>query len=309
MRLNKKIVLVVILALVIALAGTTYIFAEGHGKYKEPANGREGLPSSVKFNPDTNEYYDSNLGEWDSNAQTYRYVEPKITPTPEGYIAPKYSTATLEDWINNHKDSNDPVDVALMKYFEAMPEYYKNHPELGLSSKWEVGGEEGGPLTIVTDLGIKGLPQLLKYVDWQNPWNLTIVAEIAIDEICRTMTPYTGTDDQIVAQWRDAFNNRISNAKSKVDDIAQKLGKDLPVNDEEINNNFAELGVFALPSVYDEVVNKSNTQLVKYLPIILPEKQLNEFNLKTGVADNDTLKKALESCKDDVEVLKTLTAN
>ena len=153
------------------------------------------MPASAKFNPETGNYFDSDFFEWDTNTQTYTDKPAQI---PENYQPPRVATMTVEEWANSHKDSTDEIDIALLKYTEAMNEYMKNHPELMASSRWEVG-QDGGPLTILTDLGVVKLPELLKHVNWEDPFVVPVM--IAIEQICKTRIGDIYTDEVGVANW------------------------------------------------------------------------------------------------------------
>ena len=56
-------------------------------------------------------------------------------------------------------------------------------------------------------------------------------------------------------------------------------------------------------------MNKSNTGLVKYIYDVLPDSKLMEFNLQSDSLDVGVLRKALETSKDEVEIIKTLSAS
>ena len=77
-------------------------------------------------------------------------------------------------------------------------------------------------------------------------------------------------------------------------------------SDEEINNQLAEAGIFALPFFYDEVINKSNSYLLKYAPKILPNAKLKEFNIGSGSQDLADYRKALASCANDIKIINNL---
>ena len=208
-----------------------------------------------------------------------------------------------EDWVIQHKDSTDPTDIALIKYEQAIEAYTNGHPEVGLRSDW--GVDYSGELTILTDLGVAGLSGLVRETDVNNPFVIPVI--IAIDQICKTDFSFIDTfSPEQVTNWKLAFNNESNNAKGIVAKVVETLKNNASVSDEEINNQLADAGIFALPYFYDEVTNKSNVILLKYADKILPDEKLSEFNIVNGSQDLAGYRKALASCGDDVKIINEL---
>jgi hypothetical protein len=208
-----------------------------------------------------------------------------------------------EDWVIQHKDSTDQTDIALIKYEQAIEAYANEHPEVGGRSDW--GVDYSGELTILTDLGVAGLQGLVRETDVNNPFVVPVI--IAIDEICKTDFSLIDTfSSEQVTNWKLAFNNESNNAKDIVAKVVETLNNNASVSDEEINNQLAEAGIFALPYFYDEVINKSNVILLKYAEIILPDAKLKEFNIVNGSQDFANYRKALADCADDISIINQL---
>jgi hypothetical protein len=209
------------------------------------------------------------------------------------------------DWVNDHKNTTDFVEMALIKYHQAIESYVNAHPEAGLRSDW--GIDYNGEISILTDLGVAGLPGLLREVNANSPFRVPVI--FAIEEICRTDIGNPGhfSEDEITA-WNSAFDGKLSGAKNIVADIVEAIKSDSSVGDEEINDQLCEVGIFALPYFYDEVVNNSNTSLLKYADKILPIKKLEEFNIgSTDQKDYGIIHEALVSCSYDIEIIRSLT--
>ena len=105
-----------------------------------------------------------------------------------------------------------------------------------------------------------------------------------------------------------AFNNKSGLAKDIVAKVVQTLKNNPSVSDEEINNQLADAGIFALPYFYDEVISNSNSSLLKYADKILPDEKLKEFNIASGSQDYAAYRRALESSIDDINIIKNLSA-
>ena len=192
-----------------------------------------------------------------------------------------------------------------MKYSKAIGEYTSQHTEVIARSDW--GVDYSGELTILTDLGVAGLPGLLKEVDVNSPFRVALI--FAIEEICKTDIGYCDTfSPEQIYNWKLSFNNKLSVAKDIVAEVVRALGNNVSVSDEEIDKQLADAGIFALPYFYDEVINNSNSSLLKYAGTILPDKKLKEFNIASGSQDLAAFRKALESSIDDINIIKILSA-
>jgi hypothetical protein len=214
----------------------------------------------------------------------------------------KYTS--LEDWLHQHVDSTDPTDIALIKYNQAIEGYRNAHPEYSLRSDW--GVDYSGELKILTDLGVEGLPGLLKEADKSNPF--VIPAIIAINEICKTdisLISYFSLEE--ITLWKIAFNNETGVASDVVAKEVQTLKNNPSIND-EINNQLAAVGIFALPSFYNEIVNKSNDQLIPYAGQVLPAAIMTKFDLQSGSNDKEKIISALKSCQSDISTILSLAA-
>jgi hypothetical protein len=131
-----------------------------------------------------------------------RMLEPVVTDAP----AQGHSYPSREDWIAQHKDSTDPTDVALIKYQQAIEAYRAAHPEVALRSDW--GVDYSGELSILTDLGIEGLPGLARQVEPYNPFAVPVI--FAIERICNTeFSPVHTFSPEEIASWKNSFDEKM----------------------------------------------------------------------------------------------------
>jgi hypothetical protein len=274
--------------------------------FLEPSVKPTALPFSAKWNPYDGSWYDSAWVELDPVTQKYKAV-PR-TPSP-GYTPPNVAKISQADWIANHQDSMDEIDITIIKYWQAMEKYREkkmNEDPNWMARSWfDVGQEEGGPLIILTDLGIFNVQNLIDRVQWENPFVVNL--EIAICKLCRTNSINIGFTEKQVAGWRQEFTQKIIEAKPDVNQIALSL-KTSSYDEQFIKITFNKLGILALPEVYEFVVNQGNTALIKYLPDILPLDKLKTYDIQKVQMEDKTLKQALESCVDDIRIIKTLEA-
>jgi hypothetical protein len=159
--------------------------------HPEPSVKPTGLPSYANWNPYRGAWYDSSYVELDPGTHEYKFIP---LPTPSQFLTGKVATQSMEEWIALHKNSTNEVDMAIIKYYRALPAYIdklkQEDPYFGARSTWEVGQGEGGPLTILTDLGIPKLQTLLDRVQWENP--LVVNIEIAVSYISRSRSSKIG---------------------------------------------------------------------------------------------------------------------
>ena len=212
-----------------------------------------------------------------------------------------------EDWIIQHKDSTDPTDIALIKYQQAIEAYTNEHPEVGSRSDW--GVDYSGELTILTDLGVVGLPGLVRELNNVNS-PMVVPVIFAFEAICKTDISFCDTfSPEEVTTWKNALNDESNNAKNIVANVVATLKNNPSVSDEEINNQLANAGIFALPYFYSEVINNSNVSLLKYADQIMPDELLKEFNIGNGSQDSAAYMKALESSIGDINIINNIKAN
>ncbi len=256
--------------------------------YFKPAASPGGLPESAEYNEDTGNYYDMGIVDWDSVNKQYKIKEASILKRNALFT----KKMTKEEWVDLHKDSTNPVDKALIKYYEAYKNYSNKHPEILNSSKWEVG--EDGPLKIITDLGIEKLPQLIGYVQKDNPFTVPVM--IAIEKIAKTRIGDIDPSDSGVISWKRSWNTVVANSESRFYAVVKNLKGNKAADQSKITSSFQGLGIFALPFVYNEVVNKSNTALAKYADYYLPKGHLKAIKLQQELA----------GYKADISVIKGL---
>jgi hypothetical protein len=214
---------------------------------------------------------------------------------------------SVADWVVQHKDSTDPTDIVLVKWEQVKVAYDNEHPELLARSDW--GLNDGGAFSNLTDLGVAGLPGLVRELNNVNsPMVVPVIS--AFEAICKTDISFCGTfSPEEVTTWKNALNDESNNAKNIVANVVATLKNNPSVSDEEINNQLTNAGIFALPYFYSEVINNSNVSLLKYADQIMPDELLKEFNIGNGSQDSAAYMKALESSIGDINIINNIKAN
>lgn len=276
----------IIIALIVITVATTAAVITADKKV-EPEN-RPDLPASAKSNPDKGEYYDSSYAKWNSGNQTYETIKVSLdTDIDEKDVQRVASFAELNEpsneYVNKLMKSKDKVDLALVEYSKAMKEYYKEHPEILYSSKWEVG--QGGPLEIIKGIDLKDYNRLMKHLRPDSPFCAPIM--IAIEEVSKAHIDNINTSQTGVEKWKQSFNSKEKEARSQIEQIVSQLKQGNNQSSEQIRKQISEMGIFAYPAIYDELkVNPDSRikNLVGGFTVLTQEKtQTNKDDKKTTV--------------------------
>src|SRR5690554_3194518 len=159
--MNKKIILA---ANIVILSASILIFATGVGANKltfpEPPRKAE-IPANLIWNEDTNEYFDSDIIYWDDKKKSY--VE-KIKPNLDKGL----NMLSPDQWVENNRDSKDPIDQALIKYHEEARKIYEENPLLAMKSYYNA--DEDKALFHITSLGIAYLPEMKRRIEDNDQW-------------------------------------------------------------------------------------------------------------------------------------------
>jgi hypothetical protein len=103
-----------------------------------------------------------------------------------------------------------------------------------------------------------------------------------------------------------AFNNKLSKAGDIIAQVVQSLRNNPSANDEAISKQLGDAGIFGLPYLYDEIVNKANYKLVPYAGLVIPAAAMTKFDLQSGSNDKDKVISALKSCQTEIAMIRTL---
>lgn len=142
----KKRILVILLVFAIATGLVFYSVSKAKRPYyPEPTRNPE-IPSYVIWNPDKGEYYNGLDFAWD--AEKNRYVTKDM---------PKSIESPFPAWLEEHKNSTDIVDKAIIEYKNSKTKTVCKQIFRSYYNPFE--DEE---LKIITDLGIKNIPQMFK---------------------------------------------------------------------------------------------------------------------------------------------------
>ena len=237
-------------------------------------------------------------------AQAQRYLG--ISMVNDTWPAQESRYLSCEEWIDEHKDSTDLTDIALIKYYQAIQVSRSTHPEYGVRSDW--GVDYTGELNILKDLGVAGLPGLLNEVQVTGPFVIPVI--VTINEICKTDFGYIGHfSAEEITLWKLAFNNKLGTANDIVANVVQTLKSNSFPNEVEINTQLSKAGIFALPYFYDEVINKANYNLKAYASLVLPYATMKKFDLQSSNNEQNKIISTLKSCQEEIKMIKSLTVN
>jgi len=265
------------------------------------------VPSDgIIWNEDLQEYYNSEIVTWDPDMQQYNLVERDLERTPpvnDVYL----SDDGVALWLDAHRNSDNLVEQLIVEYYDTYYDYQKKEAEEYDAAAGFVGASNfRSSLTFNSDvldkirgLDLQYLPELLSYVDANQP--LSTVMPFAIESMMRSKIPSLGKHNSPVYfdydQWHDDFEYRFTEAEIAVRELA---GQFLPANGADVESVISEYGVFALPAIYDQIIN-GNTTFAPYLELALPLCYEDEITSNQGVASD------IQVYAEDVSLLKAYT--
>jgi len=265
------------------------------------------IPSDgIIWNEDLQEYYYSEIVTWDPDMQQYNLVERDLERTPpvnDVYL----SDDGVALWLDAHRNSDNLVEQLIVEYYDTYYDYQKKEAEEYDAAAGFVGASNfRSSLTFNSDvldkirgLDLQYLPELLSYVDANQP--LSTVMPFAIESMMRSYVPSSGRHNSPVYfdydQWHYCFENRFTEAEIAVRELA---GQFLPANGADVESVISEYGVFALPAIYDQIIN-GNTTFAPYLELALPLCYEDEITSNQGVASD------IQVYAEDVSLLKAYT--
>jgi len=156
-----KILLVVAIVIFTFVTSQVIIFA-AKTFFTEPAENTGKVPKNLVWNEESGGYYDPMEFEWDSQNNTYI---AKFIQREAGMESVLSEGEEQRLWVEKHKDSNDPLDIALVKYFKHIS---APNQTSGLSSKYEPEKDEG--LKYLTDLGDKETDKMIDRIEKNDVW-------------------------------------------------------------------------------------------------------------------------------------------
>ena len=263
-------------------------------------------PDGIIWNEDLQRYYNSEIVTWDPDMQQYNLVERDLERTPpvnDVYL----SDDGVALWLDAHRNSDNLVEQLIVEYYDTYYDYQKKEAEEYDAAAGFVGASNfRSSLTFNSDvldkirgLDLQYLPELLSYVDANQP--LSTVMPFAIESMMRSKIPSLGKHNSPVYfdydQWHDDFEYRFTEAEIAVRELA---GQFLPANGADVESVISEYGVFALPAIYDQIIN-GNTTFAPYLELALPLCYEDEITSNQGVASD------IQVYAEDVSLLKAYT--
>ncbi|TYQ12769.1 UNVERIFIED_CONTAM: hypothetical protein Cloal_3804 [Acetivibrio alkalicellulosi] len=273
---------------------------DADGKYTKPEQDKTYYASlGFKWNSYDGSYYHPHDYEWDQEFEEYIDVD-----SASDYKNKKPEHKSIKHFVKAYSGSDDEVKLALISYAQDYSDYYEeNYQRIMLSSSWNVG-----PLDAIKNLGLEKLPELLTYVEEENVFCVPVmiaICEIFGGEQFANISPC----NEGITVWKDALKAKISSneVNELVKEVRNNKGSSIfrRRTDRRIEEEFSKLGAFALPVVYDEVINKSNDDLIEYAMFVLPKKTIEKHGLDNN-SRKEKVKAALESCSEAVKVLSSL---
>ncbi|MCX7921542.1 MAG: hypothetical protein N3B21_05935 [Clostridia bacterium] len=165
--LKRKLLISGTIVIIVACITASGLFAQKL-LYPEPKERRTDMPKSYKWNPEEGEYYNANEYEWDP--QSGGYVDKKLKAA-EKDLQQKVSSGqveTLRDpidvWMEQHKDSKEQFDIALINYETSFRKYSIEHRD-EMIGRAAYDPNFDPSLKILLDLGVTHLPRMITHIE------------------------------------------------------------------------------------------------------------------------------------------------
>ncbi len=217
----------------------------------------EGIPDTVKWNPDLGEYYNSDSFEWDTEIWGYRPKEMnKRIVIPDSHMLGTYLSE--DEYIEANSGTTDEVDKAVIKYYKKSREIVYPAVSYNYDPKEDPAFSE-----LIANLKIKDFPNMISKIENRH---------IASGRLMHAINEMAGAKDlgKYVSgaseNWLLHLKEKFALAESKVTKAAQKYKKSS--NDEikkQVKDELESCGLLVLPYIKDEI-EAGNTAMIELLP-------------------------------------------
>lgn len=201
MKKTKLKILFVIGIVVLTFITSQVIIFAAKTFFKEPAENAGKVPKNLVWNEECGEYYDPSEFEWDSENNTYiaKFFERKADMEPVLSYGEEQRL-----WVEKHKDSSDPLDMALVKYFN----YIRNPNNTNVfSSKYEPEKDEG--MKYLIDLGDKETDKMIDRIEKNDVWAATLMCAVEKIKKLDITCEYKDASPEGIKKWVGYVKGKI----------------------------------------------------------------------------------------------------
>jgi len=264
-------------------------------------------PDGFIWNEELQEYYNSEILTWDLELHQYNLVEPPISRTSQ--IINEVVFTDYDAWMNDHRNSDSPVEKLIVKYIDTIDEYVENerkrydasegHEEVLMMQSDVIRNED--VLKEMGRLDLKYLPELLSYVNADRPLSTEIpFAIMYMMKSCIVSCGFANEPEFFDYNlWHEDFKKRFIEAETAVNQLDDQ--SQMSKSGTDIESIISEYGAFALPAICDQI-NSGNTTLIPCFKSALPLCYESENANGQGMSD-------IKAFEKDVLLLKSMYQN
>lgn len=272
---RRVLILLIIFATITTLGVQRYTSAK-KPYYPEPQRSTK-IPSHIKWNTNTGEYYNSKDFKWDEKTRKYIAIDMPINSNES--LTNEHPLVT---WLEDHKYSDDIIDKALIEYFSVPVD-----SKFGKASFYNPYNDTN--LKKITSLGIENLPKMLKRIKSDKAVCSQLMS--AVQVMTCTSAGFTDASDEGSNLWVLNLVEKAKNSHDIITNAHKKLKQEKNAEAiNEIKKDISSLGIFGLPYAQDES-KKGNNELIN----IFAEKFGEDFVNK----DTDEIREVIETLKVD----------
>lgn len=234
--MEKKVwicALIILLVIITSLSVSAIIQNEMIAKETE-TGAEASLPDHILWNEDLEEYYNGDDFIWNSDTKRYEVrLDNKEMPSVDQVM-------TIQKWLEENKNSEDSISLALLEFYERQEAYIRANPMLRFKSQVVISDYA---LDALCDLGYPSMIDMYEriieedYMQTYLMYALMDILEISV-EVVPTIEERT--------RWMDSFETKVIEASEATIASAEDVQK---------------YGIFSIARAQEQIVNSSATTI------------------------------------------------
>lgn len=239
----KKNVFVNILNFLIPIFICLLLFTLAKIPYYPKPKQNSKLPSYIKWNCHTGEYYNSKNFKWDNKLKTYTQINRSIDNSARGIFG---DDKQFKDWKKKHKYSKNLLDMRIIRATEKVASgterlsYFNPHMD--------------NRLKCIAQLGLEELPTMLKRI--KNDSEIATVLRTTIFVMTKARPEYCDQSDEGRDLYVLNYITRIKNSKHIIINAYNRLKLEInPETRTNIKKEITNVGIWALMNLKKIIMN------------------------------------------------------
>lgn len=212
-------------------------------------------------------------------SMTFISTPSKISCRTNIYDFGFYNSDPKGIWVKNHRYSTNPVDRAIVMYYEART---KDIDSTNIEKSYYLPSEDKY-FRIISSINMKNVPDMIARIKSGDLFSGLLMHGVeAILKVKPVLDSAIEVSPAGRNKWLDGLNKIISDAPIVVDEVSMKINDKGVIN--EARNELRRLGLLAIPYIYE---NKNSDELIKVVSTIYGDdiKKLNPKVIKNIILE------------------------